>query len=185
MKVRIPYVSGLIVFAMLSLSILPIISDGPKIKKAKPPVIGAKSKLSGDRISSEPSVGSENLFRNSVSYNQPSLIQSVTAVPDFLWSPNHKMTPIMVNVIAADHCQIASTRIVDIRCNQSATDLNDDSTFPGYLDSSDLSSLRRLSKSNARSSDNRVYTITVEIIDTSGNKARRTTTVVVPKSRAG
>jgi hypothetical protein len=117
-----------------------------------------------------------------VSDIEPPAIQSVTASPASLWAPNHKMNPISVSVVATDNCAIASTRIVSVHSNEPANGVGDGNTSPDWLITGDLTLELRAERSGT--GNGRVYTVTVEVTDTSGNKTQKTTAVVVPKNGA-
>ncbi len=101
------------------------------------------------------------------------VIQSVMANPNVLSSPNHQMVPITVSVIATDNCDAAPlNRIISITANEpiAAGDIQ----ITGNLSAT-------LAASRNPSGTGRIYTITVQCTDASGNSSTATTTVTVPQ----
>ncbi len=112
----------------------------------------------------------------------PPLISSVTANPNNLWPPNHKMVPIAVTVAASDNCSgPPSCKIMSVSSNE-PLDPDGDWVVTGNL----TLNLRaeRLGTGNGR-----VYTVTTQCKDSSGNSSAKTTIVTVPhdqgKSKGG
>jgi hypothetical protein len=102
------------------------------------------------------------------------VITSVTTNPKSLWPPNHKLREVTVNVEAEDACGEVTTKILSVSSNEEGGD--DD----WVIVDDDTVKLRseRLGKGSGR-----VYTITVEATDESGNTATETTEVTVAKSQ--
>ncbi len=111
---------------------------------------------------------------------EPPAIQSVTPSQNSLWPPNHSMIPITVSVVATDNCAIESTKIISVTSNESANAQGSGNTSPDCTITGDLALELRAERSGTGSG--RVYTITVEVTDTSKNKTQKTTNVTVPKS---
>jgi phosphodiesterase/alkaline phosphatase D-like protein len=114
--------------------------------------------------------------------DEPPAIQSVGATPSLLWPPNHKMVPVQLMVAATDNCGIATEKIVAVTSSEPSDGIGDGHTSPDWQITGDLTLQLRAERSGA--GGGRVYTITVELTDTSGNKARRTVDVFVPKSKS-
>jgi HYDIN/CFA65/VesB-like, Ig-like domain len=112
---------------------------------------------------------------------QPPVISSLTATPDSLLPPNHKMRNVVLNVAVTDNCDTAiaeSCRIVSVTSNEPVEGTGDGDTAPDWEITGDLTA--RLRAERAGSGPGRIYTITVECTDSAGNAASRTSTVTVP-----
>lgn len=125
----------------------------------------------------------------------PPVIDSIRATPNVLWPPNHRLTPVRINVEATDACGGLRARVVSIESNEEANGLGDGNTSPdskfrrrsGSGDSSDwrvLSPLRVLLRAErSGTGSGRVYTVTVEVQDGVGNASTGTVEVSVPHDR--
>jgi len=112
--------------------------------------------------------------------DEPPAIQSLTASPNTLWPPNHKMVSVRLTVAATDSCGIASEKIVSVTSNEPSDGVGDGDTSPDWKITGDLTLQLRAERSGT--GNGRVYTITVEVTDTSGNTTLGNVDVVVPKS---
>jgi hypothetical protein len=103
----------------------------------------------------------------------PSII-SVAASPNVLTPPNHQIVTVTVTVSASDDCDPApASRITSVTC--------DEPTAPGDIQiTGDLTVNLAASKNSSGTA--RLYTITVQCTDVSGNATTRTVIVCVPKS---
>jgi len=101
------------------------------------------------------------------------LIQSCTVSPNVLSSPNHQLVPVTVSVSAVDSCDsTVSRKITSITA--------DETVSPGDIQiTGDLTAT--LAASRNASGPGRVYTITIQCKDSSGNASTTTVTVSVPK----
>jgi len=110
----------------------------------------------------------------------PPTIASVRASPNVLWPPNHKMVPVNVNVVSSDICDpVLACRIFSVSSNEPVNGLGDGDTAPDWEITGDRTLNLRSERSGTGSG--RIYTITVECTDTSGNSTRRAATVTVPR----
>jgi probable HAF family extracellular repeat protein/YD repeat-containing protein len=101
------------------------------------------------------------------------VIQSLTATPNVLSPPNHKLMPVTLSVLATDNCDGAPvSKIVSITANQ-ATDPGD-IQVTGNLTAS-------LAASRNPGEGGRIYTLTVQAMDASGNTTTSTVQVTVPQ----
>jgi len=101
-------------------------------------------------------------------------ITSVSASPNVLSPPNHQMVPVAVTVVASDGCDGAPVnKIRSVTCNEPVA--TGDIQVKGDL-------TVNLAASKNSTGNERVYTITVQSTDVSGNSATATLTVTVPKS---
>jgi uncharacterized delta-60 repeat protein len=112
----------------------------------------------------------------------PPTITSVSASPAKLWQPHHKLVPVTVSVSASDVCSATTTcKIVSVKSNEPVNGKGDDDTAPDWKITGNLSVNLRAERSG--SGNERIYTITVECKDASGNKSSKPVTVTVPHSR--
>jgi len=101
-------------------------------------------------------------------------IPVVAASPSSLWPPNNKMVPITVTASAIDLVDTQpALRIVAVTCNEPAAG---DWEITGDL-------TLRLRATRAGNGTGRIYTITVEARDRSGNAGTAIITVAVPHDR--
>jgi hypothetical protein len=104
---------------------------------------------------------------------------SLSATPQALWPPNHKMVPVTIGVSASDNCDPApSCMIISVLSNEPENGKGDGNTsqhweITGYL-TVDLRAER------SGSGNGRVYTIEVECTDASNNSSVDTVEVYVP-----
>jgi len=107
------------------------------------------------------------------------VIESVWATPNVLWPPNHKMANIAVGAVVGDVCDAApGWRIVGVASNEPVNGLGDGDAAPDWEITGDHSLKLRAERSGKGSG--RVYTITIEATDASGNAATAQVTVSVP-----
>jgi hypothetical protein len=108
------------------------------------------------------------------------VISSVTASPNRLWPPNHNMIPVVLEVDATDNCDFVDLvcQIESVASNEPVNGLGDGDTSPDWVITGDLTVNLRAERSGAGSG--RIYTITVECTDQSGNSSTDTETVTVP-----
>lgn len=111
---------------------------------------------------------------------RPPEIQSATATPPSLWPPNHKMTTVAVTADVTDICDAApACRIISVASNEPANSLGDGNTSPDWRITGALTVELRAERSGPGTG--RVYTITVQCTDASGNAATpREVLVTVP-----
>lgn len=116
---------------------------------------------------------------------------SLSVSPTVLWPPNHKMIPIDVTVAASDVCD--PNPAVELILVQSSEGYNVD-TFDPAFDVTEVVSKKGndiqlvdgqlfLRAERSGDSDGRVYAITYEAVDASGNSTTATTTVEVPHNQ--
>jgi hypothetical protein len=115
----------------------------------------------------------------------PPVITSVTATPNMIWPPNHRMIPITVNAVAADVCGATTWAITSVTCNEGVNAAGSGMTSPDWQ----ITGPHTLSVRSERTGSNRegrIYTITVRATDASGNvSAPKTVTVSVPHNKNG
>ena len=97
----------------------------------------------------------------------PPVIANVTATPNSLWPPNHKMVPVAVAVSVSDVCDAsASCHIKTVASNEPINGTGDGNTDPDWVITGPLTVQLRAERAGNRSG--RTYTITVECTDGSG-----------------
>jgi hypothetical protein len=111
----------------------------------------------------------------------PPQIVTITANPNSIWPPNHKMVDVTISVIASDLVDPHPvSHIIAVSSNQSINGNGDGNTSPDWVITGPLT--LQVRSERAGGSD-RVYTITIETTDSSGNHSNGTTTVTVSNSR--
>jgi uncharacterized repeat protein (TIGR03803 family) len=113
---------------------------------------------------------------------EPPVIRSISAIPASLWPPNHKMQPVTLRVSAIDNCHLARCKIVSVTSNEpdDKRDEKDEKNRkepPDWEITGDLSLNLRAEQSGHP--HDRVYTITAECTDDSGNKSTAVVHVTV------
>lgn len=98
-------------------------------------------------------------------------IESLTAKPNVLWPPNHKLIPVTVTAKISGNCSAVVCKIVSVTSNEPID--SDDAVITG-----DLTVKLRAERSG--DGTGRVYTITVQCTDAAGNVTVKTVTVTVP-----
>ena len=109
-------------------------------------------------------------------------IGTATGCPSSLWPPNHKMMPVTVTASASDICDAAPTcEIISVSSNEPVNGLGDGDAAPYWVITGNLTV--NLRAEQAGTGSGRVYTITVECADASGNSSTKTVDVTVPHDR--
>jgi hypothetical protein len=104
---------------------------------------------------------------------------SLSASPQALWPPNHKMVPVTIGVSASDNCDPApSCMISSVASNEPVNGKGDGNTSPDWEVTGDLTADLRAERSGG--GNGRVYTMTVECTDASDNSSVDTVEVYVP-----
>jgi hypothetical protein len=105
------------------------------------------------------------------------VISGVSANPNVLWPPNHKMRDVVISYTAVDNCSPV-TNVLSVTSNEPIDGTGDGDTSPDWevIDDHNV----RLRAERAGSGNGRIYTITITSTDDCGNVATTTTTVVVP-----
>jgi hypothetical protein len=130
-------------------------------------------------------VDSEGLILDNVSLiavpddSEGCSLESVSASPNLLWPPNHKMRPVKVAVSVSDTCDQALTcEIASVSSNEPEYGIGDGDTAPDWQITGTLTANLRAERSGNGSG--RVYSITVACTDASGNSSAKIATVIVP-----
>jgi hypothetical protein len=109
----------------------------------------------------------------------PPVIVKVIASPNCLWPPNHKMVPVRFAARVTDACGPTSWKIISITSNQAVNARGSGKTAPDWEITGDHTASLRAERSGKDGS--RIYTITVQAKDGSGNmSAPKTVVVTVP-----
>ena len=108
----------------------------------------------------------------------PPVINSVTATPNMLWAPNHKMEPIALAVSVTDVCDAAATcQIISVTSNEPVDGLGDGTTLPDWQVTGALS--LNLRAERAGHGSGRIYTVTVQCGDEFNNASTQSVEVRV------
>jgi hypothetical protein len=105
-------------------------------------------------------------------------VTSISATPDVLRTPNHKMVPVRVSVTATDAADAAPlARITGVTSNEPANGTGDGDTAPDWKITGPLS--LELRSERAGNGTGRVYTIHVAVSDRFGNTSSTNVLVTV------
>ena len=108
-------------------------------------------------------------------------IVSITATPNSLWPPDHRMVNVAVAVVAVDAVDPSPvSTILSVSSNQPDNGTGDGDTAGDWTITGPLSLQLRAERSGGKE---RVYTITVQTIDINGNIATSTVEVRVADSK--
>jgi hypothetical protein len=111
----------------------------------------------------------------------PPEIRQITATPNSLWPPNHKMVAVKIGVVAVDLCGTVTSKIVSVGSNELVNGLGDGDTSPDWQITGALTLNLRAERSGK--GNGRVYTITIETADEVGNTSSGQVTVTVPHDK--
>ena len=103
--------------------------------------------------------------------------------PAILWPPNHKMVEIKPSFTASDDCDSSpDVSLVSIAVNETDDSIGDGRPTGDIQIGSDGSIYLRAERSGK--GDDRVYTVTYQAVDKSGNTTFYSTTVTVPHDQS-
>ena len=106
----------------------------------------------------------------------PPVIEAVAADPNVLWPPNHKLVKVRVMARVTDTCSATTWKIISVTSNEPVNE------EPDWIITGDHTVQLRAERSG--NGNGRIYTITIQAMDTSGNLSEtKTVTVTVPKSK--
>ncbi len=112
----------------------------------------------------------------------PPVIEAVAADPSVLWPPNHKWVDVRVMARVTDTCGSTTWKIIGVTSNEPVNGLGDGDTSPDWMITGDHTLKLRAERSGK--GNGRIYTISVQAKDESGNLSLiKTVTVKVPKSQ--
>lgn len=111
---------------------------------------------------------------------------TVSLSPNALWPPDHKLVQITASITVSDICDPNPTvKLISITSNEPDNGLGDGDTA-GDIQQANLGTDDRVFSLRAERGgpgNGRVYTVTYQASDASGNTTTKTATVTVPKSR--
>lgn len=114
----------------------------------------------------------------------PPVIAKVTASPACIWPPNHKMVSVRVEARVTDVCGPTSWKIVSITSNQAVDAIGSGNTAPDWEITGDHTAKVRAERSGKEGA--RIYTLTVQAVDESGNLSEtKTVKVTVQHDQGG
>jgi len=112
----------------------------------------------------------------------PPVIGVVSADRNVLWPPNHKMIPVKVHAEVTDTCGPATWKVLRVSSNEAADAKGSGHTATDWKITGDHTLTLRAERSGKGTG--RVYTITIQASDVSGNTAQKTVTVTVPHDQS-
>jgi hypothetical protein len=108
-------------------------------------------------------------------------VTSISATPNTLWPPDHRMVDVVVTATLADAVDPAPTwRIVSVTSNQPSNGLGDGDQPIDWIITGPSTLQLRAEWAQGRT---RIYTITIETMDASGNVGMASVTVKVASSK--
>jgi hypothetical protein len=109
----------------------------------------------------------------------PPIITNVSANPNVLWPPNHRMRPVAVAVSVTDVCDPnVACHLISVTSNEPVNGPGDGNTSPDWQITGPLTA--NLRSERAGGGSGRVYTLTVQCTDASHNSATGAVNVFVP-----
>ena len=109
----------------------------------------------------------------------PPNIEGLSASPNVLWPPNHKMVSVNLSISVTDHCDPAPIcQIIQVTSNEPEDGLGNGDKAPDWEITGNLTVKLRAERSGTGSG--RIYTITVVCTDADGNSSTETVNVTVP-----
>ena len=108
--------------------------------------------------------------------NTPPVISGISANPNFLWSPNHKMRDVVINYTAVDNCSPVTSSL-SVASNEPINGTGDGNTSVDWqvVDAHHV----QLRAERSGNGNGRIYTITIKSTDDCGNVTTATVTVAV------
>ena len=116
-------------------------------------------------------------FSVTVNDTEAPVIHDLSASPNNLWPPNHKMNNVAVNYTATDNCPGPVSCSLWVTSNEPANGNGDGNTAPDWVVTDDHHVQLRAER--AGNGNGRLYTITTTCHDQHGNTSHSTTTVTV------
>ena len=117
-------------------------------------------------------------FKATVQDTTPPTIGTVTARPNVLWPPNHKMVPVTIVAPVSDNCDAAPVcKIAAVSSNEPINGLGDGDTSPDWQITGNLAV--KLRSERAATGTGREYTLTIQCTDASKNSTTRLVSVTV------
>ncbi len=116
-------------------------------------------------------------FTVTVNDTEAPVIHDLSASPNSLWPPNHKMKDVAVNYSTTDNCPGSISCSLSVTSNEAINGTGDGDTSPDWVVIDDHNVQLRAER--AGGGDGRIYTITTTCHDQYGNISAKTTTVTV------
>jgi hypothetical protein len=104
------------------------------------------------------------------------VVSNMSATPNSLWPPNHKLKDITVDYTSTDNCAVVSCELT-VTSDEAVNGWGDGNTSPDWVIVDDHHVKLRAERSGK--GDGRVYTITATCVDAAGNTGSNSTTVAV------
>jgi len=124
--------------------------------------------------------GSDNVTVTIIDTTPPQV--NVTATPDTLWPPNHKYVEVQVTITAYDVCDPSpKITLVSVTSNEPDNSKGDGNTANDIVIINDFTFNLRAERSGTGSG--RIYTITYQVTDASGNFTMAIVTIEVPHNQ--
>jgi len=113
----------------------------------------------------------------------PPVITSVSANPNVLWPPNHKMVTVPVQAVVTDACGATTWRIISVTSSEAVNARGSGNTAPDWKITGPHTVQLRAERAGGNK-DGRVYTITIQAKDAADNLSETATVqVTVPHDR--
>ena len=106
----------------------------------------------------------------------PPVITKLTATPDKLWPPNHKMVQIQVKATVTDGCGPTTWKIISVTSSEAVNAIGSGNTAPDWQITGDHTLNLRAERSGKTGP--RIYTIKVVAKDAAGNVSESKTLIV-------
>ena len=116
-------------------------------------------------------------FTVTVNDTEAPVIHNLSASPNSIWPPNHKMKDVAVNYTTTDNCPGPISCSLSITSNEAVNGSGDGNTSKDWVVIDDHNVQVRAERSG--SGNGRIYTITTTCHDQYGNTSSKTTTVTV------
>jgi hypothetical protein len=112
---------------------------------------------------------------------EPPKIANVSADPQILWTPNHKMVDVTVNYSVTDNCTSTPNCALRVASNEPINGTGDGDTSPDWeiVDSHHV----KLRAERAGNGTGRIYTIIITCADGASKSSSQNVTVSVPKDQ--
>jgi hypothetical protein len=112
----------------------------------------------------------------------PPVINSASASPNVLWPPNHQMVSVAISADVTDTCGSATWKIIGVGSNEEVNGRGDGNTAPDWQILGDHTVSLRAER--AGNGAGRVYSVTLQAQDASGNlSAPASVMITVPKNQ--
>jgi len=118
-----------------------------------------------------------------VNDDTPPQITGLSATPQTLWPPNHKMRDVVINYQVDDNCVSSPTTTISVSSNEPVNGTGDGDTGPDWeiIDNHHI----RLRAERAGNGNGRIYTITITINDGCNLPVSSSTQVIVAHNITG